>query len=110
MRGASCLKQERFIAEYLIDLNATQAAVRAGYSAKTAVFIGHENLRKPNISAAIEKARAAHAVRAELNADMVIDELRKIAFANLADYVSRTAAGEPYLDFRKAPARLSRFA
>ena len=62
-------------------------------------MIGAQNLSKLNISAAIEKARTTHAVRAELNADMVIDELRKIAFANLADYVSRTAAGEPYLDF-----------
>ena len=93
------LKQERFVQEYLIEPNAAQAAIRAGYSAKTARVIGAQNLSKLNISAAIEKARTAHAVRAELNADMVIDELRKIAFANLADYVSRTAAGEPYLDF-----------
>ncbi len=50
-------------------------------------MIGHENLTKPDIAAAIEKARAAHAERAELTADWVIDELRKIAAANMADYV-----------------------
>ena len=80
-------KQARFVQEYLIDLNAAQAAIRAGYSAKTARVIGHENLTKPDIAAAIEKARAAHAERAELSADWVIDELRKIAAANMADYV-----------------------
>lgn len=48
-------KQERFIQEYLIDLNATQAAIRAGYSRKTAGVIGVENLKKPYISRAIEE-------------------------------------------------------
>ena len=51
-------KQERFAQEYLIDLNATQAAVRAGYSKKTAGVIGGENLKKPDIAAAIAEARA----------------------------------------------------
>ena len=92
-------KQARFVQEYLTDLNATQAAVRAGYGAKRARVIGHENLTKPNIAAAIEKAMAEHAERAELTADWVIDELRKIAAANLADYVSKTSDGDPYLDF-----------
>ena len=92
-------KQARFVQEYLTDSNATQAAVRAGYSAKRARVIGHENLTKPNIAAAIEKAMAEHAERAELTADWVIDELRKIAAANLADYVSKTSDGDPYLDF-----------
>lgn len=49
-------KQERFVAEYLLCLNATQAAIRAGYSAKTASKIGSENLQKPEISEAIKKA------------------------------------------------------
>ena len=92
-------KQARFVQEYLTDSNPTQAAVRAGYSAKTARVIGHENRTKLNVAAAIEKARTAHAERAELTADWVIDELRKIAAANLADYVSKTSDGDPYLDF-----------
>lgn len=48
-------KQKRFVDEYLIDLNATQAAVRAGYSAKSAYSIGTENLKKPEIKRAIEE-------------------------------------------------------
>ena len=51
-------KQKRFCDEYLIDLNATQAAIRAGYSAKTAGVIATENLQKPNIKAYIEKRMA----------------------------------------------------
>lgn len=51
-------KQQRFCDEYLIDLNATQAAIRAGYSEKTAAVIATENLRKPNIREYIEKRMA----------------------------------------------------
>ena len=51
-------RQKRFIAEYLIDLNATQAAIRAGYSVKTARQIGEENLTKLDINSAIAKAMA----------------------------------------------------
>jgi phage terminase small subunit len=61
--------------------------------------IGHENLTKPDIAAAIEKARAERAERAELTGDMVVDELRKIGFANMADYMKSTPQGDPYLDF-----------
>ena len=92
-------KQARFVQEYLIDLNAAQAAIRAGYSAKTARVICHENLTKPDIAAAIEKAMAERAERAELTGEMVVDELRKIGFANMADYMKSTPQGDPYLDF-----------
>ena len=50
------LRQQRFVEEYLVDLNATQAAIRAGYSPKTARQQGHENLTKPYIEAAIQRA------------------------------------------------------
>ncbi len=50
-------KQARFVEEYLIDLNATQAAIRAGYSAKTARAMGCENLTKPDIQAAVTEAQ-----------------------------------------------------
>ena len=49
-------KQKRFVEEYLIDLNATQAAIRAGYSPDTAKSIGSENLTKPDLQARIAKA------------------------------------------------------
>lgn len=51
-------KQKRFCDEYLVDLNATQAAIRAGYSRKTAYSIGVENLKKPEIKKYIEKRMA----------------------------------------------------
>ena len=46
-------RQQRFVDEYLVDLNATQAAIRAGYSKKTAKSVGHENLTKPDVKAAV---------------------------------------------------------
>jgi phage terminase small subunit len=92
-------KQARFIDEYLVDLNATQAAIRAGYSARTARSIGQENLTKPDIAAAIEAAQRSQSARTGITADMVIAELAKIGFANMADYMKATPGGDPYLDF-----------
>ncbi len=67
-------KQQRFIEEYLIDLNATQAAIRAGYSAKTARAIGCENLAKPNIQEAIALAKQARAQATKIDSDWVLRE------------------------------------
>ena len=72
-------KQARFVLEYAVDLNATQAAIRAGYSKKTAASIGLENLRKPLIAAYVADELAAQANRTNLNAEMVIAGLRKEA-------------------------------
>jgi phage terminase small subunit len=88
-------KQARSVEEYLIDLNAAQAAI----SAKTARIIGYEDLTKPYIAAAIETALAKRSKRAGLTGDMVIDELRKIAFANMGDYLRAQPGGDPYPDF-----------
>ena len=85
--------------EYLIDLNATQAAIRAGYSAKTARVIGAQNLSKLNISKKIEEAQTKRAGRSALTGDMVVEELRKIAFANMADYMKSDPEGGIQLDF-----------
>lgn len=78
-------KQQRFVEEYLVDLNATQAAVRAGYSAKTAHSIGDENLRKPEIKTALDAAMAARSDRTQVTADRVVRELAKIAFTDRRD-------------------------
>lgn len=91
-------KQERFVAEYLIDLNATQAAIRAGYSAKTAGAVGHENLRKPEISKAVQEAMKAREQRTEITQDRVLQELAKLGFANMQDYMRITPEGEPVAD------------
>lgn len=79
-------KQERFVEEYLVDLNATQAAIRAGYSAKTAETIGYENLRKPQIQAVIQKAMDQRSKRMAITQDRVLDEIGKVAFHEAADY------------------------
>lgn len=78
-------KQERFIDEYLIDLNATKAAIRAGYSAKTAHLIGHENLGKPEIQAALQAAQDARSRRTEITQDRVLAELARIGFGDLRE-------------------------
>ena len=65
-------KQQRFVDEYLIDLNATQAAIRAGYSEKTAYSIGDENLKKPDIKKAIEQAQQERQKRTLVTQDDVI--------------------------------------
>lgn len=78
--GALTAQQRLFIAEYLIDLNATQAAIRAGYSEKTARQIGAENLTKPVIAQAIETALAKRSERVEITADRVLQELGRLAF------------------------------
>ena len=85
-------KQKRFIEEYLIDLNATQAAIRAGYSPDTAKSIGSENLTKPDIQARIAKAMAERSRRTGVNADRVVMELAKIAFVNASDVIDAETA------------------
>jgi phage terminase small subunit len=65
-------KQEIFCQEYLIDLNATQAAIRAGYSPLTASAIATENLTKLNIRARIDKAMAERSRRLGINQDRVV--------------------------------------
>jgi phage terminase small subunit len=69
-------KQSAFVGEYLVDLNASQAAIRAGYSPKTAYSIGQENLKKPEISAAIEGAILERSERTQITQDYVLEVIR----------------------------------
>jgi phage terminase small subunit len=80
-------KQQRFVDEYLVDLNATQAAIRAGYSEKTARAIGSENLTKPDVAAAIEKGRRAAAEKAGITQDRVLKETELLSFSNIQHYM-----------------------
>lgn len=80
-------KQKLFCEEYLIDLNATQAAIRAGYSPETAGAIGAENLKKPQIQKTIARSMADRSRRTGVNADRVVLELARIAFANAGDLI-----------------------
>lgn len=68
-------KQQRFVEEYMIDLNATQAAIRAGYSEKTAYAVGHENLKKTEIAKALSAARGERSQRTEITADYVLSTI-----------------------------------
>lgn len=80
-------KQQLFVDEYLIDLNATQAAIRAGYSVDSARDIGCENLTKPNIQQAIAEQMAERSKRIGVNQDRVVSELAKIAFVKITDII-----------------------
>ncbi len=71
-------KQEQFCLEYMVDLNATQAAIRAGYSKDTAQQIGSENLSKPLIAEKIAQLRAERSERVQIDADYVIENLAEI--------------------------------
>lgn len=76
-------KNRMFAHEYIIDLNAQAAAIRAGYSEKTAGAIGFELLNKPEVAALIEELKAARAERCEISADRVLNELAKIGFSDI---------------------------
>lgn len=86
-------KQKRFCEEYIIDLNATQAAIRAGYSKKTAFIIGFENLRKPKIAERISKLVQERSKRTEITADRVLKELAIIGFSDLTDLLEIEEGG-----------------
>lgn len=80
-------RQERFVQEYLVDLNATQAAIRAGYSEKSARQMGAENLSKPAIQAAIAQAQQDRAVRTGITADRALREAWNVAIADARELV-----------------------
>jgi phage terminase small subunit len=85
-RGLS-YKQALFVEEYLVDLNATQAAIRAKYSKNSATEIGYENLRKPHIKEAIQEGFKRLRDTVRVNQDDVIGKFVQIAQANLDDYL-----------------------
>lgn len=81
-------RQERFAKEYLIDLNATQAAIRAGYSEKTARSQGQRLLTNVDIQTRISELMNERSRRTEITADRVIQEIAKIAFADVSEYMA----------------------
>ncbi|MGO7686260.1 terminase small subunit [Rhizobium ruizarguesonis] len=92
-------KQKRFVAEYLIDLNATQAAIRAGYSKKTATVQASRLLTNAKVQEELSKQQSKVAERLEITKERIVDELAKIGFANMLDYMRAGPDGDPYLDF-----------
>ena len=81
-------KQQRFIEEYMVDLNATQAAIRAGYSPASAKEIACENLTKPNIQEAIQERKKQLSEATGISAERVIAEYAKIAFSDVRDVLT----------------------
>jgi len=79
-------KQEKFCQEYLIDLNATQAAIRAGYSEKRADQSGYQLLSNIEISKRIQELMDKRSERTQITQDMVVKELSKLGFSNMQDY------------------------
>ena len=88
-------KQQRFIQEYLIDPNATQAAARAGYSQRAAYQQGYENLRKPAIAEAIADAQRQLAEQTGITAKRVKEELARIAFSDVRSLFDTTGSLRP---------------
>lgn len=76
-------KQKRFCEEYLVDLNTTQAAIRAGYSKKTAYSQGHDLLKKPEVSQYIQALRLEQQKRTGIESDAVVRETAKLAFSDV---------------------------
>lgn len=92
-------KQEAFCNEYLVDLNATQAAIRAGYSAKTAKSVGSENLSKPDVQSYLAERQADRAKRTEIDADYVLRRLAAIDQMDIKDIIQDDGTIKPVKDW-----------
>ncbi|MHB8122611.1 MAG: terminase small subunit [Desulfuromonadaceae bacterium] len=88
MAGKLTGKQKMFVTEYLVDLNATAAAIRAGYSQKRASELGYQLLHKTTVQSAIQEAMRCREKRTEITQDKVIQQLAKIAFSDMNSFVS----------------------
>ena len=91
-------KQSLFVQHYLLDPNATKAALAAGYSKRTAHSTGSENLKKPAIREAIEAGQAKVSVKLEITQELIAQELAKLALVNMEDFIRIGADGDPYID------------
>jgi phage terminase small subunit len=93
-------KQTRFVEEYLVDCNATQAAIRAGYSPKGASVRGSELLANRKVSEKVSKCRRVQSERTGVTADRVVSELASIGFSNPGKFI-KFLDGTAVLDFSK---------
>jgi phage terminase small subunit len=85
-RRALSDRQRKFVGEYLIHLNATKAAVRAGYSPRSAADIGHALRHHPAVMSALAAAMAERERRTGVSADRIVTELARIAFADIRSF------------------------
>lgn len=97
-------KEEKFCQEYLIDLNATQAAIRSGYSKKTSHSIGHENLKKPEIASRISNLRKGLIEKTGITQERVLLELTRMGLSDIKKYYTQ---GFQLTDITELPDDLS---
>ncbi|EKI0124052.1 terminase small subunit [Pseudomonas aeruginosa] len=95
-------KQRLFVEEYLVDLNATQAAIRSGYSTRRAAEIGYQLLQRPEVAQAIQAAMAERSKRTEVEADYVIRRLREIDEMDVLDILEDDGSFRSIRDWPKA--------
>ncbi len=95
-------KQRLFVDEYLIDLNATQAAIRARYSTRRAAEIGYQLLQRPEVAQAIQAAMAERSKRTEVEADYVIRRLREIDEMDVLDILEDDGSFRSIRDWPRA--------
>lgn len=94
-------KQKLFCKEYLIDLNATQAAIRSGYSEKTAYSQGQRLLKNVEAKRLIQNLMDKRAEKVEIKSDEILAEIKKMAFANMLDYMTIDKDGSAFVDLSK---------
>lgn len=100
-------RHQCFVREFMVDRNAAQAAVRAGYAAATANNAGYRLMKRDDIRAAIEAIEALANQRATKNLDDVVEELTTIAFTGMSKFIRTTSQGDAYVDLSKCtPAEL----
>lgn len=93
------LKQQRFAREYLLDLNATKAAMRAGYSPASAYSQGHRLLKKAEIQKNIQNVMNRRAERTGITGERILQALATIGFASMGDYLTDDGSGFPTMTF-----------
>ena len=91
-------RQQRFVEEYLVDLNGTQAAIRAGYSEKGAHVQASQLLSNPKVNEAVAAAMAERSQRTKITQDRVLEEYARLAFSNMQDFVRVGDDGDGVLD------------
>lgn len=100
--------QQRFVEEYLLDLNATQAAIRAGYAAANADKQASQLLGNPRVAGAVAAAMEKRAAKTEIKADRILRELATIGLADMRNYVTFGKDGDILLDFSGMPEEATR--
>lgn len=98
MASKTALRYQKFAQEYVIDLNATRSAMAAGYSESTASSKGSQLLKIGKVQKLIADLQSKRASKLDLRADQVVEELRRLGFSNMLDYLN-VDNGDLRLDF-----------